>query len=78
LLSRPSVPLLTSTLTIVAIALLLPYAPFASKLGFVPLPPAYLGFLAAAVVVYLFLVELVKRPLVRSKLMDHGALGESS
>lgn len=68
--SRPSMPLLLSTLVIVAIALLLPYAPFASKLGFVPLPPSYLGFLAVAVVVYLFLVELVKRPLVRLKLMN--------
>ncbi len=76
--SRPSMPLLLSTLVIVSVALLLPYAPLASRLGFVPLPPAYLGFLAVAVVVYLFLVELVKQPLVLSKLVDQGDLGEAS
>jgi Mg2+-importing ATPase len=67
--SRPSTPLLASTLAIVAVAVILPYTPLAPRLGFVPLPAAYLAFVAVAVAVYLVLVELVKRPFVRSKLL---------
>jgi P-type Mg2+ transporter len=67
--SRPSAALVASTLAIVGLALLLPYTPLAPEFGFVPMPPAYLLFVGGAVVVYLFLVELVKRPFVRSKLL---------
>ncbi len=67
--SRPSPALLATTLGIAAIAILLPFTPWAARLGFVPLPLAYFAFLAFAIVAYLFLVELVKRPLVRSKLL---------
>jgi P-type Mg2+ transporter len=67
--SRPSRALIANTLVVVGVAVLLPYTPLAARLGFVPLPVSYLAFVAGAVVVYLFLVELVKRPLVRSKLM---------
>jgi P-type Mg2+ transporter len=67
--SRPSAALALSTIVIVGVALALPYTPLAARLGFVPLPASYLVFLLAAVTVYLLLVELMKRPFVRSKLM---------
>jgi hypothetical protein len=44
---------------------------------FVPLPPAYFAFLAAASVTYLMLVEIVKRRLMRclvAPLADGGHL----
>jgi Mg2+-importing ATPase len=47
------------------LALLLPYTPLATPLGFAPLPPAFLAGLAAMVVLYLGLVELVKRGFYR-------------
>jgi Mg2+-importing ATPase len=68
--SRPSAALVMSTIIVVGLGLALPHTPLAGRLGFVPLPAAYLVFLAGAVTIYLFLVELVKRPLVRSKLMS--------
>jgi Mg2+-importing ATPase len=63
--SRPSRPLAITTLVIVALGILLPYTPAAGLLGFTPLPPLYFLFLAGMVVIYLFLVELVKRLLMR-------------
>lgn len=63
--SRPSRPLAITTLLIVAIGILLPYTPLAGPLGFAPLPPLYFLFLAGMVVIYLLLVELVKRRLMR-------------
>ncbi len=68
--SRPSPALLASTLAIAALALILPYSPVAPYLGFVPLPPAYLLVVAGITLVYLTLVEFVKRRLVRSRLLD--------
>jgi Mg2+-importing ATPase len=63
--SRPSRPLAITTLSIVAIGILLPYTPLAGPLGFVPLPPLYYLFLTGMTVTYLLLVELVKRRLMR-------------
>jgi P-type Mg2+ transporter len=62
---RPSVALTASTLIIVATGILLPFSPFGGDLGFTPLPPEFLVFLAAATATYLALVELVKRRLMR-------------
>jgi len=67
--SRPSRALAATTLAVVAAGILLPYAPFARFLGFVPMPPAFLLFLAAATVTYLGLVELAKRRLFRRGLV---------
>lgn len=67
--SRPSHALMATTLGIAVIAIVAPYSPWAARLGFVPLPLGYFAFLAVAIIAYLFLVELVKRPLVRSKLL---------
>jgi len=63
--SRPSRPLTSTTLIIVAIGVLLPFSPLARPLGFVPLPGIYLAFVAAATFVYLLLVEVSKRFLLR-------------
>jgi Mg2+-importing ATPase len=62
--SRPSLPLATTTLAVVAIGTLLPFSPFANALGFTPLPASYFAFLAVATVTYLFLVEIGKRILL--------------
>ena len=62
--SRPSRWLTTTTLLVVALGCLLPFSPLAPTLGFVPLPPVYFVFLAAATVTYLALVETVKRRLI--------------
>jgi Mg2+-importing ATPase len=63
--SRPSAPLAITTIVIVAIGIVLPYTPLAAALGFTPLPKLYFLFLTSMTVVYLLLVELVKRPLMR-------------
>ena len=63
--SRPSLPLTMTTLLIVVVGCVLPYTPLAVPLGFTPLPALYFLFLAGMVVSYLFLVELIKRPLMR-------------
>jgi len=63
--SRPSWPLMSTTLIIVAVGVLLPFSPIARLLGFVPLPGIYLAFVAAATLIYLSLVEVGKRVLLR-------------
>ncbi|MBA2680215.1 MAG: magnesium-translocating P-type ATPase [Ktedonobacteraceae bacterium] len=63
--SRPSLPLTLTTLLIVLVGFVLPYTPLAGPLGFAPLPVLYFLFLAAMVVIYLLLVQLVKQHLMR-------------
>ena len=58
--SRPSRPLLATTLAVVAVALALPFSPIAGFLGFQRLPLLFLGILAGMTVTYLGLVELGK------------------
>jgi P-type Mg2+ transporter len=67
--NRPSLPLASTTILIVIAGLLLPFSPLAGPLGFVPLPAPFFLFLAAAVISYLILVEIVKARLVRSFLL---------
>ncbi len=62
--SRPSVPLLATCLAVVAIGMYLPFSPLANMLGFTPLPFSFFVFVAIATVVYLLLVEAVKRVLL--------------
>lgn len=59
--SRPNRWLVVVSLAIVAVALALPFTPWAALLGFKPLPLAFFGLLALVVVAYLALVEGVKR-----------------
>jgi Mg2+-importing ATPase len=63
--SRPSLPLTITTLTMVALGIILPYTPLSHALGFTPLPGLYFLFLAGMTMTYLLLVEQVKRRLMR-------------
>lgn len=58
--SRPSQPLLATTLACSGVGVVLPYSPLADLFGFEPLPAAFLGALALMVVTYLALVEAGK------------------
>ncbi|HEX6817976.1 MAG TPA: magnesium-translocating P-type ATPase [Ktedonobacterales bacterium] len=65
--SRPSRPLMATTLAIVFVGMVLPFTPLAEALGFVPLPAAYFLFLLIATSTYLVLVEAGKRWLMRRR-----------
>ena len=64
--SRPSRPLRTSVIAVVAVGALIPQSPLSHTLGFAPLPPAFFGVLAAFVVAYLVSVEAAKYVFYRS------------
>ena len=59
--SRASVPLTITSLTVVALGVLITISPLAGPLGFTALPWRFFGALAGFVVVYLILVELTKK-----------------
>ncbi|WIG54614.1 MAG: Mg(2+) transport ATPase, P-type [Rhodanobacteraceae bacterium] len=59
--SHPSKSLVATVLGAVTVGTLLPFTPIGADLGFIPLPPMFFVFLAAATATYLLLVELVKR-----------------
>jgi P-type Mg2+ transporter len=63
--SRPSTPLIVSTVVCVALGALLPFSPLAHTLGFTRLPAAFLAVLLAMIVSYLLLIELGKRRFYR-------------
>jgi P-type Mg2+ transporter len=63
--SRPSLPLLVSTLLVVAVAVFLPFSPLAHTLGFTRLPASFLAAVAGMIVAYLLLIELGKRRFYR-------------
>jgi P-type Mg2+ transporter len=65
LTSRPSRPLVITTIMTVAIGLTLPATPFGPLLGFTIPPLSYFVFLVVATSTYLALVEVVKRRVVR-------------
>ena len=58
--SRPSAILLGTTLLIMLIGGTLPYMPFASYFGFVPLPPIYWAWIAGFLLTYSILTHYVK------------------
>ncbi|HEV7509957.1 MAG TPA: magnesium-translocating P-type ATPase [Thermoanaerobaculia bacterium] len=58
--SRASVPLLLTSLVIVAVGAWLPVSPLAGTLGFVPLPPLYWLLLAGILAGYVILTQAVK------------------
>jgi Mg2+-importing ATPase len=58
--SRPSRPLLITTLLVVAVGALLPFTALGGPLGFVPLTATFYLFVAVATLVYLLLVQLAK------------------
>jgi len=63
--SRPALPMLLITLTIMAVALYLPFSPIGSGLGFAPLPAEYFYWLALILSSYCVLTQLVKSWFVR-------------
>ena len=58
--SRASLPVIATSLIIAAIGIALPYTPFASALGFVPLPPAYYLYLFLILLGYAVLTHVMK------------------
>jgi Mg2+-importing ATPase len=58
--SRPSRPLLATTLLVVAVGVAIPFLPIADALGFQPLPWTFLAFLGGLAASYLALAELGK------------------
>ncbi len=63
--SWPSRPLAVTCLGAVVVGIFLPFSPLAGVLGFTRLPAPFFAFLACAIAVYLPLVELVKRRILR-------------
>jgi len=63
--SKPSTPLLWSTLAICIFAVYLPYSALAPKLQMVPLPADYWLYLSAILLVYLGLTQVIKTYLIR-------------
>ena len=59
--SKPGKFLVISCLTVVAVALALPYTPLGAIFNFSPPPPTFYLVLAGLTVAYLFLVEVVKK-----------------
>jgi Mg2+-importing ATPase len=59
--SRPSKSLVITSLSVVGIAIILPFTPLGAWFGFVIPPGTFFAFLAAFIVIYLLLVELMKR-----------------
>ncbi|MGD0885418.1 MAG: magnesium-translocating P-type ATPase [Thermodesulfovibrionales bacterium] len=58
--SRASIPLILTSLAIVTVAGLMPFLPIGTVLGFVPLPSQYWAYLAAMLLGYIVLTQLVK------------------
>jgi Mg2+-importing ATPase len=65
--SRASVPLLMMTVLVIAIGIYLPHSPFASSLGFTPLPALYWPLLALTLLGYMLLTQVVKQWLLRKR-----------
>ncbi len=59
--SRPSCPLLISSLAVLAVTVALPYSFLAAPLGLVAVPPQLLATLAVLIAVYVFANEFVKQ-----------------
>ena len=59
--SRPNMTLVITSLTVVLVAAVLPFTPFAEQLGFVVPPPLFFLILPAMVLCYLVAVEFMKR-----------------
>jgi Mg2+-importing ATPase len=62
--SKPSRSLTIMVCAMVAVGIILPFSPLAHYWGFVPLPPLYFLFLSVATLVYLLLVEVIKKKLM--------------
>jgi Mg2+-importing ATPase len=63
--SKPSLPLMVTTLSICVLGAYLPYSAFATKLQMTPLPAMFWLYLTFILVVYLGLTQLVKAFLIK-------------
>ena len=68
--SSASLPLILTSLIIVAIGAWLPSSSLATALGFVPLPPLYWLLLAAMLMFYIILTQLIKTWFIRKYVID--------
>jgi P-type Mg2+ transporter len=65
--SRPSWPLIVTTVLVMTAGMLLPFSPLAKPLGFEQLPPFYWPLLALTLLCYIILTQFVKTWLLRKK-----------
>ncbi|MBI4632915.1 MAG: magnesium-translocating P-type ATPase [Deltaproteobacteria bacterium] len=63
--SRPGNQLLVATLAVVMATLILPFTPLGGIFGLVPLPLSFLLILALIMILYIFMVEVVKKAFYR-------------
>lgn len=70
--SRASVPLTITSLTVVALGVLITISPLAHPLGFTALPLQFFGALVGFVVVYLILVEFTKKWFYAEQIREAG------
>ncbi|MCL4549180.1 MAG: cation transporting ATPase C-terminal domain-containing protein, partial [Bacteroidetes bacterium] len=63
--SRPSWPLIATTVIIMSVGMYLPFSPFAAALGFVSLPPLYWPLLLLTLSCYIILTQIIKMWLLR-------------
>ncbi|HEY4882032.1 MAG TPA: magnesium-translocating P-type ATPase [Myxococcales bacterium] len=63
--SSPSLPLALTTAAVMAAGILLPFMPFASSFGLVPLPPIFFAWLVGILLAYAALAQVVKSWYVR-------------
>ena len=59
--SRPGWPLVVASLSVIAAVVAVPFLPFATTLGFTPLPFSFYAALAAVAAAYIAAAELLKR-----------------
>ncbi len=59
--SRASMTMTLTTLAVMAIGAWLPYSPFASTFGFVPLPLSYWGWIAVFLFMYIIITHKIKK-----------------
>jgi Mg2+-importing ATPase len=60
-----SAPVLALTCAIIAVGVVIPFSAFGTKIGMVPLPTAYFGWVALTVLAYCVLTQLVKLLYIR-------------
>jgi Mg2+-importing ATPase len=63
--SVASAPVLALTCAIIAVGVVIPFSAFGTKIGMVPLPTAYFGWVALTVLAYCVLTQLVKLLYIR-------------
>ena len=63
--SRAAMPVILLTASVMAIGVYLPFSPFGAHLGLVPLPMSYFPWLAAILLGYCTLTQIIKRIYIR-------------